>query len=153
MKSLPRCLGIRPSLQVRAACSPPMIERHTVSVTNPILPPSKCCVRCWQRPRLFRRSLGCLDERRDAPTTRNGTSGFPHRGGESSGPFKSTDVISQWLALLFLRGRALQSASNLAVYEGKNRLAKYFIQAYLMFLPVLPFPDFLVLRKQLPLAF
>jgi len=37
--------------------------------------------------------------------------------------------------------------------EGKNRLAKFFIQTYLMFLPALPLPDFLVLRKQLPLAF
>lgn len=33
---------------------------------------------------------------------------------------------------------------------GKNRLAKFFIQ---MFVSALPLPDFLVLRKQLPLAF
>ena len=116
MKSLPCCLGTRPSLQVTVACPLPVIGRPPMSIASPVLPTSRCCVRSWQGLRLFRRSLGCLDKRRNTPTTGNGTSGVPIlRQGEQWSLPESTDIIFQWLALLFLLGRALQSASNLAV--------------------------------------
>lgn len=116
MESLPCCLGTRPSLQVTVACPLPGIGGPPMSIASPVLPTSRCCVRCWQGLRLFRRSLDCLDKRQNPPATGNGTSEVPtQRQQEWWSLVESPDISFQWLALLFLLDRALQRASNLAV--------------------------------------
>lgn len=130
--------------------SPP----HPRSIASPVSPTSRCRVRSWQGLRLFGRSLGCLDERRNAPTTGNGTSGVPTRGQQEQRSLPEHGCNFSVVGSAFPPRQSSAECFKLGCLRGgKNRLAKFFIQTYLMFLPALPLPDFLVLRKQLPLAF
>lgn len=155
MESLPCCLGTRPFLQVTAACPVPGIGRPPMSIASPVLPTSRCCVRCWQGSRLFRRSLELPGQEAKSSHHRERDLRSSHTEAArvvvlSGEPTYQFSVVGSAFPP---RQSSAESFKLGCLREGKNRLAKFFIQTYLMFLPALPLPDFLVLRKQLPLAF